>query len=194
MNYIVVGLGNPGEQYASSRHNTGFMVLDAFVSNEDWESDAVVKGVSHKGSVEKHTVYSLKPHTMMNKSGLAVSGLALKRKVKPENIIVVHDDVDMPIGSIKIVKGRGAGGHNGVRSVQRSLKTKDFVRVKIGVSAHTPAGKIRKPKGEKKVLEHLLGRFTKKDEIELKKILKHAVEAIETIIVDGPLEAMNQFN
>ena len=145
MTHLIVGLGNPGEQYEHTRHNTGFMVLDALVG-DDWKKDAIANGVSVKGKIGSHVVYFLKPHTMMNKSGLAVASLAQKQKVKPENVIVVHDDIDLPIGKVKIVKGRGSGGHNGVESVRKALKTKDFIRVKVGVSPHTLTGKIKKTK------------------------------------------------
>lgn len=194
MTYLIVGLGNPGEKYENSRHNAGFMVLDLMAGSSDWSADSIVKGVSYKDKIGKNEVWFLKPHTMMNKSGLAVSKLALKHKVKPENIIVIHDDIDLPLGRVKIVKGRGSGGHRGVESVKRCLKTKDFIRVRVGVTPATPTGKIRKPHGEDKVLGHLLGDFKK---AELKKLsggLKLAAEATEAIIGEGLVVALNNFN
>ena len=194
MSYLVVGLGNPGEKYTRSRHNTGFMVLDALAEQVEWEKDSTGKLLYAWEKFGKHKVELLKPLTFMNKSGLAVLVAQKKHNVKPEHIIVVHDDVDLPIGKIKIVQGRGSGGHNGVRSVQRSLKTKEFIRVRVGVTPTTPTGKLKKPKGEERVLKHLMGDFKKADEKKLKSAINQSVEAIELIITEGIVFAMNTFN
>ena len=117
-----------------------------------------------------------------------------KGKVKPENVIVIHDDVDLPLSKFKIQMNRGSGGHKGVESIIRALRTKNFVRIRVGVSPLTPSGKIRKPRGEDKVYKHLLGKFKSEELKILKKLTKNIKEAIEVIVTENPLLAMNKFN
>jgi len=192
--WLIVGLGNPGDEYEHSRHNIGFMVLDVFGRGITWGKSSGTKALYAHTQIGKHKAELFKPHTFMNKSGVAVSYAVKKHKTKPESVIVVHDDVDLPFGSIKISQGRGSGGHRGVESVRKGLKTKDFVRVRVGVVPTTPTGKLRKPKGDQKVLDHLMGDFKKSEDKILKSVLKKASEAVEAIVVDGVVKAMNQFN
>jgi peptidyl-tRNA hydrolase, PTH1 family len=132
--FIIVGLGNPGEQYRSTRHNVGFFVVDELVrrwnttiSMEKWQAKYVSL------SVKKVKVHLVKPITFMNRSGIAVDNFARFFKVSPDHLLVVHDDLDMAPGRIKLVKGGGTGGHNGIKSLVEVLGTKDFFRLKIGI-------------------------------------------------------------
>jgi len=197
MTYIIVGLGNPGEEYEHTRHNIGRLAVDAFARANDlslWDEDKNAHAHYVRGAIGKHKVELLLPDTFMNKSGSAVLYAKTKHKCKPENIIVVHDDIDLPFGKMRISIGRGSGGHRGVDSIAHSLKTKDFVRIRIGVSPTTAKGLARKPGGEEKVLAFLMGNFRKPEMDALKKVFKTVNEALKTILADGHTKAMNTFN
>ncbi len=196
MKYLVVGLGNPGKEYEGTRHNVGKMLLDHLFRThkaEEWREDKKLKTVSADFSAGKDTVALLFPLTMMNNSGKAV-GPVIKSKKDLERLVVVHDDLDLPLGRVKISYGRGSGGHRGLDSIMRALKSRDFVRVRIGISSATPSGKLRKPTGEKAVIDFILGKF-KPDELEkLKKEFKKIAEAIEAFVKDGRQRMMSEYN
>ncbi len=133
-NLLIVGLGNPGEKYSDTRHNVGFLVVDALA--EHWGMRLWSEKWQSLFCREKRwgiNLILLKPQTFMNRSGQSVAPLVTFYKIPPSNIIVVHDDLDMPPGRLKLVKGGGAGGHNGIRSLVQSLGTSDFYRLKIGI-------------------------------------------------------------
>jgi peptidyl-tRNA hydrolase, PTH1 family len=174
---LVVGLGNPGEKYKNSRHNTGHMV-----------AELVEKKLGTKNKI-KFVV----PDTFMNHSGRAVAPLVKSKKALGD-LIVIYDDIDIPLGKIKISFDRSAGGHNGLHSVIRALKSKEFVRIRVGISPATPSGKIRKPKGEDAVLKFLLGDFKKQELEKIKKISKKVAEAVEMIFTEGKEKAMSIYN
>jgi len=193
---LIVGLGNPGIEYKISRHNTGFIVLDYILGNQiEWKKSSETKALFYKDSIIKKPVLYLKPQTFMNNSGLAVSFTQNeKTKIKNENIIVVYDDIDLPLGSYKISFNRSSGGHNGLESIIKKIKSKEFVRIRVGISPTTPSGKIRKPKGEEAILKFLLGKF-KEDELkELKKVSKKVSEILEMIVGEGKDKAMTLYN
>lgn len=193
---LIVGLGNPGEEYKISRHNTGFIVLDNILGNKiEWKQSPGTKALFCKDSVDKKPVLFLKPQTFMNNSGVAVSYTQNeKAKIKSEDIIVIYDDIDLPLGSLKISFNRSSGGHNGLESIIKKIKSREFIRIRIGISPSTPSGKIRKPKGEEAILKFLLGKF-KDDELkELKKISKKVDEIIGVIINEGKEKAMSVYN
>jgi len=192
---LIVGLGNPGNEYEKSRHNTGFIVLDNILGKIEWKQSSGTKALFYKDSISGKPVLYLKPTTFMNNSGLAVSfAQNEKTKIKSEDIIVIYDDIDLPLGSLKISFNRSSGGHNGLESIIKKIKSREFVRIRVGVSPKTPSGKIRKPKGEEAVLKFLLGKF-KEDELkEIKKISKKVVEIIEMIVLEGKDKAMTIYN
>ncbi len=186
-NYIIVGLGNPGTEYDNTRHNVGRMVADAFaVSNKfkAWQEDKKLSALVNTGKVGTGKVTLLKPETFMNKSGEAVKSL-VKNKKTAETLVVIHDDLDLPLGKIKISFNKSSGGHKGVESIMRAIKTEAFIRLRLGISAETASGKIKKPQGEDKVIDTILGEFKKDETIELKKIIKKAVAALGLIVTDG---------
>lgn len=193
---IIAGLGNPGEKYSHTRHNVGRMAVENFgqsVSFPDFVPSGKYQAHISESSVGKEKVMLLLPDTFMNKSGASVKPLVTSKKAA-ERLVVIYDDMDLPLGTYKIAFARGSGGHNGVESIIKHLKTKDFVRIRIGVSPSTPTGKLRKPKGEKAVIDFLMGDF-KKPEVELlKKEFKTIRAVIEKIITDGRVSAQNQFN
>ena len=196
MKYFIVGLGNPGEEYKKTRHNTGFLALEHFRKNmrlPEWVESAKVVGEMSEGEVGEHDVVLVRPHTFMNKSGSSVKKV-VKSKATAKRLVVVHDDLDLPVGKIKIVFGRGSGGHRGVDSIVRAVGTKDFVRVRIGVAPATPTGKLKKPKGEKAVLDFIMKDFRKPEMETLKKTFKDTTAALETIVEDGYAGAANRYN
>ncbi|MBI5045910.1 MAG: aminoacyl-tRNA hydrolase [Candidatus Niyogibacteria bacterium] len=196
MSYTIVGLGNPGKEYEHTRHNTGRIALDYFANAHDfspWQNDRKTQALISTGVIKKEKTLLLKPETFMNKSGASVKPLITSAK-KAETLVVVHDDLDLPLGAFKIVFGRGSGGHCGVESIIRAIKTKDFVRIRIGIAPTTPSGKIKKPKGEKAIIDFIIGTFKLKELETIKKTSKLISQAIEALIIEGRATAMNRFN
>lgn len=194
--FYITGLGNPSEEYKNTRHNTGALAVEDFSKKNKlplFEIDKKLKGLISLGEIEKEKITLILPQTFMNKSGDSIKTIITNKK-KAENLIVIYDDLDIPLGKFKISFGRGSGGHKGVESLVRSIKTKDFIRIRIGIAPSTPSGKLRKPIGEKKIIDFILGDFNKKEMDILKKTFKKINEAIETIIKEGRAKAMNRFN
>jgi PTH1 family peptidyl-tRNA hydrolase len=152
-----------------------------------------IKSTKCKGELGGEKVEFITPNTFMNNSGIAVSPIIDNSK-KLKNLIVIYDDLDLPLGTLKISFNRSSGGHNGLESIIKKVKSKEFVRIRIGVSPFTPTGKFRKPKGEEAVLKFLLGAF-KEDELKiLKSQSKKIAEIIEMISAEGKDKAMTLFN
>ncbi len=194
--YTFVGLGNPQDEYDGTRHNTGNMAVEALrkvFDFEDWSLDKRHESLVSRGVYEKEKVVLMLPQTYMNKSGKAVVGLAGKPSSR-ERLVVIHDDLDIPFGSFKISFGKHSGGHRGVDSIVRSAKSRDFIRIRIGISKVSSKGKLLKPKGEQAVEKWILGAFTKDELSALKRVFKKVGEASKMIIEEGRGQAMNQFN
>ncbi len=194
--HVIVGLGNPGDEYENTRHNAGRMVVERIHATHDfpeWKTEKKPPFRSSVGTVGGKKATLVMPDTFMNKSGQAV-GHFVRSKKDIGSLVVIHDELDMPLGKFKISHGRSSGGHNGVESVIKALKTKDFVRIRVGVSPKTPKGVAKKPTGEEKVLKFLLGRFSSDNLAEYKKVMKKVIEAVETIVTEGHAVAMNRFN
>lgn len=199
--FFIVGLGNPGIEYENTRHNTGRMVVLKLFKDlkiEDLKINKKANALVADGKIGKEKITMIMPETFMNKSGNAVAHF-VKPKLKTakkglENLIVVHDDLDLPLGILKISYNKGVGGHRGLDSVAKAVKTLEFVRVRIGISPTTAKGRAKKPEGEQKVLDFILGKFKPSEADTLKKTVKKASEAIQSIISDGRDRAMNMFN
>jgi PTH1 family peptidyl-tRNA hydrolase len=142
---LVVGLGNPGKKYDNTRHNVGFEFLDVLAKKNSLEFRESKKFFSSLAELttSANNILYLKPETFMNNSGQAVRAVCIFYKLNPENVIVIHDDTDIPLGQYKIQTNRGAAGHNGVQSIIDSLGTKNFTRIRIGVAPQDAEGKIR---------------------------------------------------
>jgi len=205
---LIVGLGNPGKEYEQTHHNTGRIILENIAkvnSFSDWKparphassgaggDDMKLKSLRAKGELNSEKVEFLLPNTFMNNSGQAVMQLIDNPK-KLKNLVVVYDDIDLPIGSLKISFNRSSGGHNGLESIIKKLKSKKFLRIRIGTSPQTPFGKIQKPKGKKAMLNFLLGEYKKSELNELKKLSKKVAEIIVMISTEGKDKAMSVFN
>ncbi|MFA6273413.1 MAG: aminoacyl-tRNA hydrolase [Candidatus Paceibacterota bacterium] len=189
---IIVGLGNPGTEYEKTRHNTGRIVLEVFRKKNDlpeWKEDKKTKSlISKKGKLTL-----LLPETFMNKSSETVAKM-VKSKKAAESLVVIHDDLDLPLGRFKISFNKGAGGHRGVLSIVKALKTEAFIRIRVGISPAGDKGKVKKPVGEKAVIDFILGKFKDKELEILKKTAKKISEAIETIVKEGKEKAMGKYN
>jgi len=173
---LVAGLGNPGKEYENTRHNTGRIVV----------------GLVEK-KLEDQKIKFITPDNFMNNSGKAVAPL-VKTKKDLENLVVVYDDIDLPLGKIKISFNRSAGGHNGLGSIIKALKSQEFLRIRVGISPASPKGVAKKPKGEKAVINFILGEFKKSELETIKKLSKKVSEAIETIFAEGKDKAMSLYN
>jgi PTH1 family peptidyl-tRNA hydrolase len=140
---LIVGLGNPGRQYEKTRHNAGFLFLDALISStgSDWVKESRFDGLLTEMVVGRSKVLLLKPGTFMNRSGLAVGKVARYYKIEPEEILVVHDELDFEVGVIKLKKDGGHAGHNGLRDIIAHLSSKEFYRLRIGIG-RPAAGKV----------------------------------------------------
>lgn len=192
---LIVGLGNPGEEYEKSRHNTGWIMLDFVLGKKtEWKNSPVTKAEFFKENFAGKPTVFLKPTTFMNNSGLAVGQMKDKNKLNLKDIVVIYDDVDLPIGSIKISYDKSSGGHNGLESIIKKLKSREFVRIRIGIAPTTPTGKIKKPKGEEAMLKFLLGDFKESELAELKKLSKKVTLALEVILAEGKDKAMTLYN
>lgn len=181
---LIVGLGNPGREYAGTRHNLGFMVIDAIASKYSIPLNRKTKNIIFgTGSIKETKVVLAMPLTFMNRSGVAVRE-ALGKCDDADSMIVVHDDLDLNTGVLKIKKNGSAGGHKGVESIIEILGIKNFPRVKVGI------GKPDRNATE----DYVLSRFHKAERSLIKEVIENAVTAVETILSEGVLHAQNEFN
>ncbi len=172
---VICGLGNPGKNFKFTRHNLGFLILDHFQKENffpDFEfSQKFLAEISRK-KMNETEIFLVKPQTFMNDSGKAIKKFILNFKISPQQLCVVHDDLDLPFGKMKISFKKGSGGHKGVQSIIDQISTKDFWRLRVGI------GRPKKKKIENFVLE----KFTKKEREKLKKILEFTNELLKTWI------------
>ena len=189
---LVVGLGNPGEKYANTRHNLGFEILDELTRKLnliDWTIEDKFKSELIKAP----ELILVKPRTFVNHSGMAVKSLAAYYKIPPTDIVVVHDELDLPLGKIKVRIGGAAAGHHGVESVIKELGTDQFVRVRLGIGnlkSHSGEHKRISFNAEKFVLEP----FLHSEKSQVKHMIKQALKALDILLEKGLEQAQNQFN
>lgn len=178
--FLIVGLGNPGDEYARTRHNAGFILLDEILNGDKWDFISGANSYFCKTKISGHDVEFLKPQTHMNNSGMAVAYMAKKNEIDGKKIIVVHDEIDLPLGDYKTSFGSGSAGHNGVESITSALGTKDYYRIRVGVSPVDEEGNIRRPvQGEQG--DFVLKNFSKVDlekVIALSESIKKEIEEI----------------
>ena len=188
---IIVGLGNPGEEYEETRHNTGRVIVTAFAKKigAEFEFDKKVNAEVADGKAGKTKITFVLPETFMNKSGNAV-GKFVKSAKAAKDLIVVHDDLDLPLGRMKMSFNKSSGGHKGVESVIRAVKTQEFWRLRVGISSATASGKIKKPSGDALVNNFIVAEFKPSDAADFKKVIKKAVEALTLATTDGCEKAM----
>jgi PTH1 family peptidyl-tRNA hydrolase len=211
---LIIGLGNPGKKYQNTRHNIGFMVVESLKhapyrnevsgaglkvkSFSDWKKNKKFQAEISEGEISGQKVTLAKPQTFMNLSGKAVKAIFnfqfsifnqfSIRQFSNKNLIVIHDDIDLPLGKIKISMGRGSAGHKGVESIIKEIGIKNFARFRIGIK---PKQYHRLVYGTK---EFVLQKFNKKEEKVLKEVIKKTAEAIEFALKNGIEKAINRFN
>ena len=183
---LVVGLGNPGTDYANTRHNAGFLVVDevaaAWTISIHQKKFNVVLG---RGSVNGIETILVKPQSYMNKSGPPVRQVGDYFKISYRDMLVIHDDIDLEFGRLKIKEKGGHGGHNGVRSLIDALGEDAFARLRVGVGRSGDNGNV---------VNHVLGRFRQQEKAALEKVIDRARDAVVTILCEGTKEGMNRFN
>jgi peptidyl-tRNA hydrolase, PTH1 family len=185
LDLLVVGLGNPGREYARHRHNAGWMVLDELARRHDATWKGKFSGQLAEVRLDGHRVALLKPETYMNESGRSVAAAARFYKLEPDAILVVHDEGDLDLGRLQARKGGGLAGHNGLRSIAQQLKTPEFMRLRIGVG--------RPGRGDPRPLaDYVLSNFEPQDDAET--LVARAADAVETLDADGLERAQTQFN
>lgn len=194
MALVIVGLGNPGKEYEKTRHNAGRNAV-LLVAKQEGFDELVFNKTAHarvgKGAIAGENSTIVLPETFVNLSGKAVAQF-IKNPKAAKNLLVVHDDLDLPLGTIKMVFGRGSGGHKGVESVMRAIKTKDFARIRIGISAEGKKHQTKKISGEEKVIKHVIGKWKSGEEVALKKVLKKVAEAVRLFAAES-IESATMF-
>lgn len=183
---VIVGLGNPGREYAQTKHNVGFLFVDALASHlgvTEWREkfDALVA----EARIGTEKVLLVKPQTYMNESGKAVGPLMHFYKLAPEDLIVAHDDMDIPVGTIRIRKKGSSGGHNGIKSILAHFGDEHFARVRIGIGRPLPGWTV---------VNHVLAPFDNEGAPKVAEAIQYLIPAVECIVGDGVDMAMNKFN
>lgn len=182
---IIVGLGNPGAQYANTPHSVGFEAVDAIASEigASWEEKRQFKCLWTKGNFAGQSVILAKPQTYMNLSGESVAPLVRYSNATATDLLVIQDDIDLPVGRMRVRKNGSCGGHNGIRNIIERLGTQDFARLKLGVG-----------KDKSDVIAHVLGKFDPTTRKTMDLVVAEAVKAAAAILRDGPDRAMNAYN
>jgi len=187
MQYTIAGLGNPDEKYKNTRHNTGRILLEYFRLENglpEWEENKKNKSLITESKIGKNKVILVEPDNFMNNSGKSISSL-ITNKEKAKYLVVIYDDLDLPLGKFKLSFNKGSGGHKGIESIARAIKTKEFIRIRIGISPTTPTGKLKKPKGDEKVNKFILDNFTTDEMKKIKNLSKNINVILGRIISDG---------
>lgn len=193
---IIVGLGNPGIEYENTRHNVGRIVASSIaklVKTEKFETDGILRAQKTKAVIAGKKALIVLPDTFMNLSGKAVAPI-IKSVKDLEKLVVIYDDLDLARGTFKISFNRSSGGHNGLQSVIKAVKSEAFIRVRVGISPTTTTGKIKKPLGEEKVGKWILGVMKDEEKDVLKKLSKTVLQALEMIVEEGLPKAMSIYN
>jgi PTH1 family peptidyl-tRNA hydrolase len=193
---LLAGLGNPGKEYEKTRHNVGFLVIDAIQKKlffPEMENQKKFNATLSVGKIGKEKILLAEPQTFMNNSGKSIVAISKFYKIKPENIWIIHDDADLPFETMKISKNKSSGGHRGVQSIIKTLKTQNFIRFRIGIKS-TKSGKV--PSRSSKFMGHFLveQKFSAAQQESLKKIIKKCIESIEVAATESLDKAMTNFN
>ena len=188
---LIIGLGNPGRAYSSHRHNIGFACVNHFARRHDIRFDKK-QSLARVGSgwVANHQVIVARPQTYMNQSGQSAVRLAHKLKISPIDIIIIHDDLDLPLGSIRIRQGGGDGGHKGVKSIIDDLGSPDFIRIRIGISRPPNTAGSDQPD----ISDYVLSAFTPNEEEIIKETVATASAAIDYLLEQGLEKVMGRYN
>lgn len=184
---MIVGLGNPGDEYSATRHNAGFMVIDKLIEElkgpEEYISayESFIWERKYRG----RKVYLQKPLTYMNKSGMAVAPFLRKHQVDPDQLLVIYDDLDLPLGRIRLRKSGSSGGHNGIKSIIENVQSEKFHRLRIGIGRQD---------NRRSQVDHVLGNFSEDEEDTWQEVANLARDAVKAILFRGFTQAMNTYN
>ncbi len=186
VDWVVVGLGNPGEEYVGSRHNVGFAIVDRLAG----EARATFRSASFQShaawiDIGADRTLLVKPQTYMNRSGRSVAGWLAKVGLPLERLVVIHDDLDLPLGRLRIVKEAGPGGHKGVMSIQETLGSQAFPRIRVGIG---------RPLQGEEVVDRVLGGFEPEERPVATDMVQRVVAAVRTLVAEGVPAAMNRYN
>ncbi|SHM20387.1 peptidyl-tRNA hydrolase, PTH1 family [Caldanaerovirga acetigignens] len=182
--FLIVGLGNPGKEYENTRHNVGFKVLEKISEKLGVKVDKIkFKGLFGEATYGGEKIILLKPMTFMNLSGQSVGEAVRYYKVPSENLIVIYDDMDLPVGRLRIRRKGSSGGHKGMESIISCLSSEDFLRIRVGIG---------RPKGD--VVDHVLGNFDPEENQAVESAIEAAADAALAIVKEGVQEAMNRYN
>lgn len=183
--WVVVGLGNPGPEYAGNRHNVGFQVVETLAGPGRFKVHKRARALSWEGQVDGNRVVLVKPTTYMNESGQAVASLCSFFQVSPDRVIAVHDELDLPFGSMRLKFGGGDNGHNGLKSLRRSLGTGDFYRARVGIG---------RPPGRMDPAAFVLRDFTATERAEVPELVTRVADAVVALMAHGLDTAQSRFN
>jgi PTH1 family peptidyl-tRNA hydrolase len=190
---LIVGLGNPGRGYAHNRHNIGFMCLSNFARKQGIRFDRKLgKARTGVGEVAGEGVILARPQTFMNLSGQSVSRLVTRFNIALSDLIVIHDDLDLPLGKIRLRCGGGSGGHKGVDSIIFSLGNEDFLRLRVGIGR--PASAENHAESGEGIISYVLSDFTPEEKQIVTQVISRVSEAIRYLLTEGLLPAMNKYN
>jgi PTH1 family peptidyl-tRNA hydrolase len=190
---LIIGLGNPGRDYVNNRHNVGFKCVDLFAREHG--ISLTQRGARSKlgtGEVANTRIVVAKPQTFMNLSGEAVSALVRRYRISPQDILVIYDDLDLPLGKIRIREKGSSGGHNGLKSIISRLGSQDFPRIRVGIASAEDRNSISTLKVD--AIEHVLSDFTDAEKTVMREVYPRVAAAIEFILTEGIAAAMNKFN
>jgi PTH1 family peptidyl-tRNA hydrolase len=186
--HFIAGLGNPGSEYAATRHNVGFMLVDRLVSrwHAAWAMEKKFQARLAKVKREGRDVILCQPQTFMNDSGEAVGALGRFYQLPPNRMLIVVDDADLTLGQLRMRAEGSSGGHHGLESIERQLGTREYPRLRLGIGRRAPE--------QREITDHVLGRFEAEERKVMEEVLDRAVRQVECWLADGIEQAMNEFN
>lgn len=183
---LLVGLGNPGEDYKNTRHNAGFMVVDRLAEREhaNWKHDLLLQSLIAEIKLNGEKIILAKPTTFMNRSGAAIASLLGKFKLTPEDMLVIHDELDFPLGTVKVQIGGSSAGNNGVESIINTLKTENFLRFRLGIG---------RPEGNIKPEDYVLMKFSTNEQPIVEEVIKKSIGYVEKIQEHGLEQFLSKY-
>lgn len=191
---LIIGLGNPGRSYAGNRHNVGFICLSHFARQQGIRFDKKQSlARTGAGEVAGNKITLARPQTYMNLSGQSVRRLVKKLKIQPGDILVIHDDLDLPLGKIRLRQGGGSGGHKGIESIIAELQSRDFARLRVGIGRPDETGGSTET-SEADIVAYVLSDFTPGEKPEIRRVIPQVSEAILCFLTEGITVAMSRYN
>jgi PTH1 family peptidyl-tRNA hydrolase len=194
--FLIVGLGNPGRDYAKTRHNAGFIVVDQLAKrwHADWKAEKKFSARMARAESNEHQVLLCKPQTYMNSSGEAVAEVVNFYRIALARLLVIVDDADLPLGQLRLRPSGSSGGHHGLESIEQHLGSREYARLRIGIGREGSAGRAATGGGPREITGHVLGRFNSTEADLADKVFAVASDQAECWLNDGIQKAMNQFN